>query len=166
MQMIFRGVRFDRKGAIDDAERLFRPTAKHLGSGQKPQCHMILRMRSDRPVDDIGRFVKLSRPQQQLGGMQCVEAIFRCQRQCLQGESYAFVAVAEREFGARQLAQHPAVCRLDGRGAHQISDRVLVTAGSFVLTRRMSGKFDGIRSKITGPAGVEYRAVELPSGGK
>ena len=30
----------------------------------------------------------------------------------------------------------------------------------------MSGKFDGTRSEITGPAGVEYRAVELPSGGK
>jgi hypothetical protein len=30
----------------------------------------------------------------------------------------------------------------------------------------MSGKFDGTRSEITGPAGVKYRAVELPSGGK
>ena len=78
-------------------------------------------MRSDRPVDDICRFVKLSRPQQQLGGMQCVEEIFRCQSQCVQGESNAFVAVAEREFGARQLTQYPAVRRPDGRGAHQIT---------------------------------------------
>src|SRR6516162_8714345 len=77
-----------------------------------------------------------------------------------------------RRVGGRRVrrsnprSEHPAVRRPDGRSANQISDRVLVAAGSFVLTRRMSGKFGGTRSEITGPAGVEFRAVELPSGGK
>ena len=166
MQMILGRIRGYSERPVDRLECIPDPAAQHLRCGKQAKRDFVLRVSAERAGDDVGRLVKAPGAQQQLAGMQPVLPIAGRERQGAQRESDGVFGLLEGQFEARHVPEDSAAAGRDDRSAHQVVERILVSARSLAEAGGVDGEFKRIRIEFARSAGMQNCAIELSGGGK